>query len=83
MFERLTKQGVRDLNSPGPGPEVISIAAWTCDHRKMRECCPGCGHYSCPCGISWDEGAEGPGPFSDSDDFWGLSMVSGVSGSVS
>jgi hypothetical protein len=25
----------------------------------MTECCDGCGHFSCPCGIYWDEGAEG------------------------
>lgn len=35
-----------------------------CDHRQMRECCQGpsgkgCGHFSCPCGVTWDEGAEG------------------------
>lgn len=32
-----------------------------CDHSQMTECCPvvGCGHFSCPCGISWDEYAEG------------------------
>lgn len=38
-------------------------AAWECDHAQMTECCEGCGHFSCPCGIYWDEGAEGPGPF--------------------
>lgn len=30
-----------------------------CDHSQMKECHPGCGHFSCPCGISWDEGSEG------------------------
>lgn len=31
-----------------------------CDHTQMAPCCePDCGHYSCPCGIYWDEGAEG------------------------
>jgi len=34
-----------------------------CDHAAMTECCDGCGHFSCPCGVAWDEGAEGPGPF--------------------
>ena len=28
-----------------------------CSHRRMQECCPGCGHFTCPCGVSWDEGA--------------------------
>lgn len=37
----------------------MNIAAWECDHSQMRECCEGCGHFSCPCGINWDEGAEG------------------------
>lgn len=31
----------------------------------MTECCDGCGHFSCPCGVTWDESAEGPGPFED------------------
>ena len=30
-----------------------------CDHAKMDECCPGCGHFYCPCGIVWDDYAEG------------------------
>jgi len=42
----------------------MNVAAWECDHSQMRECCEGCGHFSCPCGITWDEGAEG-GPFYD------------------
>jgi hypothetical protein len=25
----------------------------------MIECHEGCGHFSCPCGITWDEGSEG------------------------
>jgi hypothetical protein len=26
-----------------------------CDHRRMRTCCPGCGHWACPdCGLSYD-----------------------------
>jgi hypothetical protein len=33
-----------------------------CDHTAMREHCNGCGHYECPCGILWDDGAEGGGP---------------------
>lgn len=31
----------------------------SCVHRRMRECHPGCGHWSCPdCGLTWDDGAE-------------------------
>jgi len=30
-----------------------------CEHDAMSECCDGCGHFSCPCGVSWDESAEG------------------------
>lgn len=31
----------------------------SCDHSQMTECHPGCGHFSCPCGVSWDEGSDG------------------------
>ena len=41
---------------------MICPAAWECDHAQMTECCEGCGHFSCPCGITWDENFEG-GPF--------------------
>ena len=37
---------------------------WECDHSEMEECCEGCGHYSCECGIVWivwDEVVAGPG----------------------
>ena len=35
-------------------------AALVCDHSAMAPCCePDCGHYRCPCGISWDDGAFG------------------------
>ena len=35
-----------------------------CSHHQMQECHPavprdgrpGCGHFICPCGVSWDEG---------------------------
>ena len=47
----------------------MNAAAWECDHSEMRECCEGRGHFACPCGIAWDEGAEG-GPFYD-DVFYG------------
>jgi len=30
-----------------------------CDHTQMVECHEGCGHFACPCGIAWDECAEG------------------------
>lgn len=29
-----------------------------CTHAKMTECHRGCGHFSCPCGVYWDEGSE-------------------------
>ena len=38
-----------------------------CDHSAMTECCPGCGHLSCPCGITWDEGSEGEWDTRDGD----------------
>ena len=38
---------------------VARLAAIDCGHSAMTECCDGCGHFSCPCGVSWDEGAEG------------------------
>jgi hypothetical protein len=31
----------------------------TCDHAQMNSCCVGCGHFSCPCGLYWDDGAWG------------------------
>lgn len=48
---------------PGSGcPSGVAqvLAGIECDHAQMAECHPGCGHFSCPCGVSWDEGAEGP-----------------------
>lgn len=27
-----------------------------CDHERMTECHPGCGHWSCSCGLIWDDG---------------------------
>jgi hypothetical protein len=30
-----------------------------CDHSQIAECHEGGGHFSCPCGIYWDDGAEG------------------------
>lgn len=56
---KLTRQGVRDLNGlPGPRREK-TVLPLNCDHRRMRECCPGCGHFYCPgCGLTWDRGAE-------------------------
>lgn len=61
MKFKLTKQGVRDLSSIGPKAkpvtEVQVYEPTVCDHRQMRECHPGCKHYTCPCGVSWDESA--------------------------
>jgi hypothetical protein len=39
---------------------VSPLESLFCDHTQMAECCDGCGHFSCPCGITWDEGFEGP-----------------------
>jgi hypothetical protein len=36
----------------------------TCEHETMTECCEGCGHFSCSCGLTWDENAEG-GPLEE------------------
>lgn len=30
-----------------------------CEHAAMVECHEGCGHFLCPCGVSWDDGSEG------------------------
>lgn len=31
-----------------------------CDHPNMKECHPGCGHWSCDdCGLNWDDWGEG------------------------
>lgn len=53
---------------------MTDFEALYCDHTAMTECCPGCGHFSCPCGITWDEGAEGHFFFEDDDpndpSFW-------------
>jgi hypothetical protein len=42
------------------------LAGLSCDHLQFAECCDGCGHFSCPdCGLYWDDGADGGGPFAD------------------
>lgn len=34
------------------------LEAIFCDHTQIAPCCePDCGHYSCPCGLFWDDGA--------------------------
>ena len=41
----------------------IILTGLRCDHQRMVECHPGCGHFSCPtCGLTWDEYAEGSDP---------------------
>ena len=37
----------------------IHPAGAFCNHAAMAERCAGCGHFTCSCGIAWDEGAEG------------------------
>jgi hypothetical protein len=62
MVEKLTRQGVRDLNDlsrkqPTPEyPKPYLGSFVSCDHRNMQECHPNCcGHFHCPdCGLSWD-----------------------------
>lgn len=39
---------------------LVTLEGLACDHSGMDECHPGCGHFACPCGVSWDEGAFGP-----------------------
>ena len=42
----------------------------TCNHRRMRECHEGCGHWSCPdCGVSFDDWGEGS-PFPGNVQSW-------------
>lgn len=41
----------RTLAAPPPGA--------FCKHEGMAECHPGCGHFHCPCGVEWDDGADG------------------------
>ena len=40
---------------------LTTYQAVFCDHLQIAPCCesPDCGHYSCPCGIYWDDGAWG------------------------
>lgn len=59
-----------------PPPEVDPFEAATdleavfCDHSQMLECHDGCGHFSCPCGLFWDEGSEGgDGGFDPDNDY--------------
>lgn len=58
---KLTKQGVRDLDSLGPKKPKPEALPPNCDHRRMRVCCKingrGCGHWICDgCGLFWDDG---------------------------
>lgn len=51
--------GVRVPEQPARRTLAIPPAGAFCDHASMVECCDGCGHFSCPCGVDWDEGSEG------------------------
>ena len=51
--------GLRVPEEPPRRMLAIPPAGAFCDHARMSECCEGCGHFSCPCGINWDEGSEG------------------------
>jgi hypothetical protein len=55
---KYTKQGVRDLNDVGK-KHVPRILPPECNHKRMKECHPGCGHLICPdCSLTWDTYAE-------------------------
>lgn len=48
-----------ELETPPPRMLPIPPLGAFCDHAAMVECCEGCGHFSCPCGVEWDDGSEG------------------------
>lgn len=54
----MTKQAVVHVLRVDSARDVL--AGLACDHLEMDECHSGCGHFACPCGVSWDEGSEGP-----------------------
>jgi hypothetical protein len=43
-------------------PTTQLLEGLACDHTQIAPCCDpiDCGHYSCPCGLYWDDGASGP-----------------------
>lgn len=60
---KLTRQGVRDLNTlpTTPRPNVAALLkAVSCNHSRLTPCCKGaCGHLYCPrCGLTWDAHAQ-------------------------
>jgi hypothetical protein len=37
------------------------LSGLSCEHPRMSECHPGCGHWHCPdCGLLWDDGCDFP-----------------------
>lgn len=39
----------------------LNFQGVACDHQRMIECHPGCGHFYCPdCGLTWDDGCDFP-----------------------
>lgn len=61
-YDRSMPARVRERYGEGSSLEVrrgFSVLGWLCNHEKMRYCCDRpCGHLVCPCGLTWDEGAE-------------------------
>lgn len=52
--------------------ELSQYESVFCDHTRMAPCCdPDCGHYSCPCGIYWDDGAESDFTFEEMEEMSG------------
>lgn len=36
---------------------LVLLKGLSCTHPRMRECHPGCGHWTCPdCRLYWDDG---------------------------
>ena len=54
----MTRQGVRDLGGNSGRRRSDRLLA-NCPHLRMREHCPGCGHYVCDdCGEFYDLAAD-------------------------
>ena len=64
-YDLSTTSDIADVSLGGRRVMVIRKLAEvpkdaTCEHENMKECCDGCGHFSCSCGLSWDEAEGGP-----------------------
>lgn len=68
-YDLSTTSDIADVSLGGHRVMVIRKLAEvpkgaTCQHENMKECCEGCGHFSCSCGLSWDDNYEG-GPLEE------------------